>query len=246
MRVRPDTVSNRLHLPIRSGFGDKVERCLLLRNSFILGRILEGLTIAAMLVVSFSLDHATAANLDVRWANGGRLSFDVPSLAPIAFVRFCLRYPQDCKVRGSATQPELEPLTKSRKTVLAKVNRDVNRAITPYNKDYDVSAEEWLVSPSKGNCSDYAVTKRHELLARGWPSRALILTEVIVPSGEHHLVLVVRTRDVDLVLDNLNENLQTVSQVGYRWVRAQQERDPKFWSAIGINMHSVRITMSGR
>jgi hypothetical protein len=47
----------------------------------------------------------------------------------------------------------------------------------------------------------------------------------------HHLVLVVRTREDDLVLDNLNGTVRPVSQMGYRFVRAQQEENPKFWSA---------------
>ena len=37
----------------------------------------------------------------------------------------------------------------------------------------------------------------------GWPSRALLLAEVVTRWGEHHLVLVVRTRTGDFVADNL-------------------------------------------
>ena len=126
-----------------------------------------------------------------------------------------------------------------------KVNRDVNRAITPHEKTNGVSAEEWLVSPREGDCKDYAVTKRHELLARGWPSSSLLLTEVVVASGEHHLVLVVRTREDDLLLDNLSEYVHPVSHASYRWVRAQQPINPKFWSAINV-ASSARLAMDAR
>jgi predicted transglutaminase-like cysteine proteinase len=128
---------------------------------------------------------------------------------------------------------------------LVKVNRDVNRAITPHEKTNSVSAEEWLVSPREGDCKDYAVAKRHELLARGWPSSSLLLTEVIVASGEHHLVLVVRTREDDLVLDNLNENVRPVLQVPYQWVRAQQTKNPKLWSTINVT-RITRMAMNTR
>ena len=178
-------------------------------------------------------------------ANVDRISFDIPSLAPMAFVRFCMQYPQDCKVRGSVFRPELVSLTKLRRAELVKVNRDVNHAITPYNKTNDVSAEEWLVSPREGDCKDYAVTKRHELLARGWPSSSLLLTEVVVASGEHHLVLVVRTRENDLVLDNLNENVHLVSQISYHWVRAQYAKNPKFWSTIHVT-RATQMAMNAR
>ena len=52
------------------------------------------------------------------------------------------------------------------------------------------------------------MTKRHELMARGWPARSLLLAEVVTNWGEHHLVLVVRTRTADLVLDNLDADIK--------------------------------------
>ena len=121
-----------------------------------------------------------------------------------------------------------------RRTELLNVNREVNRTIRPRGKNNDDSSQEWLLSPREGNCTDYAVTKRHKLLAYGWPSHALLLAEVIVPSGEHHLLLVVRTREDDLVLDNLDEKIRSVSQIPYRLVRAQQPTNPRFWSAINM------------
>lgn len=60
-----------------------------------------------------------------------------------------------------------------------------------------LATEEWLLSPPAGDCNDYAITKRHKLLEFGWPSRALLLSEVVIPSGEHHLVLVVRVTNND-------------------------------------------------
>lgn len=106
-------------------------------------------------------------------------------------------------------------------------------------------AEQWLVAPRYGDCNDYAVTKRHELLAHGWPSHSLLLAEVEVAWGEHHLVLVVRTREDDLVLDNLKSDVRPVSQITYRWVRAQQMENPKFWSTINVT-RADRVAMNAR
>ena len=36
-----------------------------------------------------------------------RICSDIPSLAPMAFIRFCIRYPQDCNIRGAADRPQL-------------------------------------------------------------------------------------------------------------------------------------------
>jgi predicted transglutaminase-like cysteine proteinase len=167
-----------------------------------------------------------------------RINFDTPTLAPMAYTRFCLQYPEDCEVsRGRlwhnrAFWQNTVTLTEARWAELAGVNRDVNQAIRPQHSEAGVMAEEWLISPQAGDCKDYAVTKRHELLTRGWPSRALLLTEVVTSWGEHHLVLVVRTNDADLVLDNLNANIRPVSKTRYQWVRAQLPGNPSFWSTV--------------
>ena len=184
--------------------------------------------------------HVPPAQLD---ANVDRIAFNASVLAPMAFMRFCLRYPDDCKIRQSNISEDVVSLTKDRWEQLAKVNRDVNRAIKPQANDRGVMAEEWLVSPRHGDCNDYAVTKRHELLALGWPSRSLLLAEVVVDSGEHHLILVVRTREDDVVLDNLSGVVRPVSEINYRWVRSQQENNPQFWSAITVN-RANRVAMN--
>jgi predicted transglutaminase-like cysteine proteinase len=76
------------------------------------------------------------------------------------------------------------------------------------------------------------VTKRHDLLALGWPSRALLLAEVVTTWGEHHLVVVVRAKEGDLVIDNLNANIRPWLKTQYRWVRVQSPQDPIMWSTV--------------
>jgi predicted transglutaminase-like cysteine proteinase len=178
-------------------------------------------------------------------ANVDRIAFSTPVLAPAAFVRFCARYPEDCKVSPTEFSHTAVSLTKDRLAELSKVNRDVNHSIKPQENLGGVMAEQWLVAPRHGDCNDYAVTKRHELLARGWPSHSLLLAEVEVAWGEHHLLLVVRTSEDDLVLDNLKSDVRPASQVTYRWVRAQQTENPKFWSAINV-ARSDRVATNAR
>jgi predicted transglutaminase-like cysteine proteinase len=174
-----------------------------------------------------------------------RINFGTATLAPMAFIRFCIKYPRDCETRHMAFRPHPVALNAARKAELDAVNRDVNRAIRPRANDGGVMQEEWLVSPREGDCNDYAVTKRHQLLARGWPSRSLLLSEVAISSGEHHLVLIVQTRDGDFLLDNLNATVLPVSQVAYQWIRAQQQKNPRFWSAINVT-RVARVAMSTR
>ncbi len=159
-----------------------------------------------------------------------RVELDTPSLAPLAFVRFCLHYARECEVRDGEADQGLITLTQMRLTDLLEVNRVVNHLIAP-RPNPDILHAEWHIAPRQGDCSDYAVTKRHELLARGWPSGALLLAEVILPSREHHLVLVVRTREDDLVLDNLSSDIRPASQSDYRWLRMQRKDNPNYWLA---------------
>ena len=171
-----------------------------------------------------------------------RVIFNAPSLAPMAHTRFCLQYPQDCEIRRSFRRGPVA-MTAERWDELQAVNRQVNRAIVPQRNYGGVATEEWLVSPRTGDCNDYAVTKQHELLARGWPSGALLLSEVVVSWGEHHLVLVVRTAQGDVLLDNLSSNVRPVAAANYRWVRTQMPSNPKFWSTVRI-AKPVAVTAS--
>jgi predicted transglutaminase-like cysteine proteinase len=165
-----------------------------------------------------------------------RMGFDDPVLPPIGHSRFCLRYPDDCKVRGIDFRRRNIELTPERWNELNIVNREVNRNIIPEVTAGNGTTEEWLISPPAGDCKDYAITKRHELLARGWPSRSLLLSEVVVPSGEHHLILVVRMKDVDLVLDNLNANVRSLAMMyhQYQWVRIETPQNPMFWARVRL------------
>jgi predicted transglutaminase-like cysteine proteinase len=157
-----------------------------------------------------------------------------PALPPIGHSRFCLRYPDDCKVDVIDFRHRNIVLTPERWNELNIINRDVNRSIFAEVTPSSGANEEWMISPPTGDCKDYAVTKRHELLTRGWPSRALLLSEVVLPSGEHHLILVVRVKDADLVLDNLNDNIRLVAMTydQYLWVRIQSPQNPKFWMRV--------------
>ncbi len=62
--------------------------------------------------------------------------------------------------------------------------------------------------------------------------RNLLLSEVVLFGGEHHLVLVVRLRGSDVVLDNLDSEVRRWSQAAYRWVRMQASSNPNNWVAV--------------
>jgi predicted transglutaminase-like cysteine proteinase len=159
-----------------------------------------------------------------------RIKLENPTLPPMAFTQFCLRYRGECRTRPMFRGGPVR-LTEERWADLKEINQVVNRGIAPERNELGVAGEQWLINPARGDCNDYAVSKRHELLERGWPARGLLLSEVMVNSGEHHLILVVRTNSGDLVLDNMTPQIKPWSRVPYRWVRMQMPNS-KLWATI--------------
>jgi predicted transglutaminase-like cysteine proteinase len=166
-------------------------------------------------------------------AEGLRIGFGAPQLAPMTYALFCRRYSEDCPpARGTeASLSRPTKMTNERLDELIEVNMFVNTRIMPQRNEHGLAGEQWIIDPILGDCNDYAVSKRHELLARGWPMGDLLLSEVVTPSGEHHLVLVARTSTADFVLDNLQPHVRDWAEVTYRWVRIQVPNS-NYWASI--------------
>ena len=168
-----------------------------------------------------------------------------PVLAPFQHVRFCLRYPAEC--RSDPTEKDRIELSGQTSELLAHVNSSVNSAIAPMVKSYGANIEDrWTIAPSRGDCNDYAVTKRHELIASGLPARALRLSVVKTSSGVGHLVLVVTTSKGDLVLDNRTDAIRPWQRTGYQWLKIQSAIDAKFWSGIKPARAGAVISLDDR
>jgi predicted transglutaminase-like cysteine proteinase len=161
-----------------------------------------------------------------------------PSLAPFQHVRFCLRYPADC--RSSLTEDERIDLTSERSELLDRVNRRVNGDIAPVQKSYGESLREtWTIAPFTGDCNDYAVTKRHELLQSGLPAKALRLAVVRMKSGSGHLVLLAATTKGELVLDSLTEAIVPWQSTNYQWMKIQSASDARIWHEVRVSTPSA-------
>ena len=150
-----------------------------------------------------------------------------PTLSPFQHVRFCLRYPTDCKSDSAGTTTV--ELTAETLETMQRVNRDVNASIMPVAKSDAIADGGWTISPASGDCNDYAVTKRHELVQKGLPAKAARLAVVKTQSGIGHLVLVISTNKGDLVLDNLSETIVPWQLTKYQWVKIQSSGDARYW-----------------
>jgi predicted transglutaminase-like cysteine proteinase len=154
-----------------------------------------------------------------------------PTLAPFQHVRFCLQYPDDC--RSNSAESERVDLTSENLELLKRVNHQVNVSIVSKSKAYGSRLQDtWTIAPGRGDCNDYAVTKRHELLKSGLPSSALRLSVTKTPAGIGHLVLVVVTTKGNLVMDNLADAIRPWRSTDYQWLKIQSARNPHYWVEI--------------
>ncbi|MET0747347.1 MAG: transglutaminase-like cysteine peptidase [Rhizobium sp.] len=150
------------------------------------------------------------------------------ALAPFASVVFCLQQPDQCKDTGGADTVMMDG---AHRAELARVNASVNRSIRPVN---DPSGTDvWSVDVTQGDCEDFALTKRKQLLALGWSSRALRIAVARTSSGEGHAVLIAKTSEGDLVLDNRTGRIKDWRSTDLHWVMFQSERSPQLW--VGLN-----------
>jgi predicted transglutaminase-like cysteine proteinase len=123
-------------------------------------------------------------------------------------------------------------------TRLRQINAYVNRTIRPAS-DMDVyGARDWWVAPLSsglapyGDCKDYVLEKRRELIGAGLPAQALSIALVRTAWGESHAVLVAATSQGDLVLDNLSGEIKPWDRTPYAWVARQSASDPLLWLAV--------------
>jgi predicted transglutaminase-like cysteine proteinase len=149
------------------------------------------------------------------------------AVAPRGFIGFCLRYQGECK--SAAPAPVAVDLTEDGELQLEFVQAKVNRLVRPRaNPDH-----VWdYPTDGYGDCNKYAIAKRAELIALGWPRTALLLAAATTEDGEGHLVLVVTTTKGDLVLDNRQRHIVEWRDLPYRWISRQNPRNLAEWVSI--------------
>lgn len=146
---------------------------------------------------------------------------------PPGFMSFCVRFPHQCE----ASEPTTVSLTDERWHALRQVNTQVNESIWPQDDETHYGRPEYWNIPTDGygDCDDYALTKRKELIDLGFPESALRMAVVNTPSNGRHAVLVVATNKGNYVLDNLTNDIVDPHQTPYTWVEEQSADNPRQW-----------------
>ncbi|WP_244537912.1 MULTISPECIES: transglutaminase-like cysteine peptidase [unclassified Mesorhizobium] len=151
---------------------------------------------------------------------------------PIGHYEFCKINPSECSIRSRNSVPE--HVTGSLWKTLVAVNLEVNRAVTPMN-DFDIYGKDevWAYPDNGvGDCEDYVLEKRRQLIHKGLSVSNLLITVVRKPDGEGHAVLTVRTDKGDFILDNLTDAVRQWDETGYRFLKRQASDHTGHWVTI--------------
>ena len=150
---------------------------------------------------------------------------------PIGHYEFCKADPAECLVRTRDARPERMNGTLWRR--LTEVNKIVNASVRPMN-DFDIYGKDevWAYPDGVGDCEDYVLEKRRDLMREGLSPANLLITVVRKSDGEGHAVLTVRTSKGDFILDNLTDSVRQWNHTGYRFLKRQASDHTGHWVTI--------------
>lgn len=132
------------------------------------------------------------------------------SVPPVGWVLYC---------KGNQSDPGCRDYRH-----LERINRVINGRITYEPEPLDQEVWQSLDNASgawRGDCDDYAMTKRNVLLKQGWSVDRLHLAECLMADGTGHVVLIVDVGGRWLVLDNAYEHPVPFSELPYHWLSIQ-------------------------
>ena len=149
---------------------------------------------------------------------------------PVGHYEFCQSNPGECAQKSSAAPVEL---TRKLWAATIDINNSVNVMVTP-RTDMEMWGREelWSYPDGVGDCEDYVLEKRRQLMALGVPAGSLLITVVRQPNGDGHAVLTMRTSRGDYILDNLEPRVLAWTDTDYTYLKRQSERNSGAWVTI--------------
>lgn len=185
-----------------------------------------------MILLAMTLAIGTkspALAIDARAQVSAIIPIKGAATTPDGASRLCVTYAWACAKSGRILQ-----VGEAEMGVLRAVNSRANRIIRSITdlQQYQM-AERWAL-PSKmgGDCEDYALAKKRDLIRTGFPAEQLLIATLLDRKRQSHAVLVVKTGVQDLVLDNLTDQILPWQKTGYTFLRMQDPRNPRRWVSV--------------
>jgi predicted transglutaminase-like cysteine proteinase len=190
--------------------------------------------VAAVFSMAAFILAVPAKAADVDFSNPAFAQTGAATSIPVGHAEFCKANRGECGRNANAVAAM--ELTEARWAQLVRVNDIVNAAVQPITDvDYYKVAEYWTYPDGYGDCEDFALLKRKELIAAGWNPSTLLMTVVRELDGNGHAVLMVRTDRGDLVLDNQDGRVLRWNDTAYHYIKRQAQTDSAKWVDIYDN-----------
>jgi predicted transglutaminase-like cysteine proteinase len=149
--------------------------------------------------------------------------------APRGWIDWCARSPDDC----AADEAVVVASQQNRATIMATVAH-VRARVMPTPEP--VGTDIWrLPADGSGDCEDFALQLRRELVRAGLPHGALKIAVAREPDGQLHAVLTIATDGPTLVLDPMRrvEPLDW-RETGLTFLALEETLPAGSWSRVGM------------
>ncbi|UUV07770.1 transglutaminase-like cysteine peptidase [Ruegeria sp. YS9] len=161
----------------------------------------------------------------------------IPSVAssppPSGAANLCAQYNWACAGKRSVSMSSQQELK-----VVEQINRRVNRSTREVTDQSQYkTTERWALPTARGgDCEDFVLLKKRDLIHAGVDPSKLLIATVLDTRRVPHAVLVYRSSNGDLVLDNLTNRIKPWTATRYLFLRMQDPNRPGRW--VGVYGHS--------
>ncbi len=154
---------------------------------------------------------------------------DLASPPPSGARGLCAQYSWAC-----ASKQSIRMSSEQEMKLVKLINRRVNastRSVTDQSQYRQ--AEHWALPTSRGgDCEDFALLKKRDLVKAGIDPSKLLIATVLDSRRNSHAVLVYRSSGGDLVLDNLTSRIKPWTDTRYLFLRMQNPKRPNQWVGV--------------
>ncbi len=187
----------------------------------------KGLFAIVLLALSAIASTAPAAALDLTNVAFIQTAAGKSSI-PVGHLEFCKARPDECRPYDRVV-PAM-PLTETTWQQLVSINAFHNQNIVPVTDAELYRVDEfWTYPNGYGDCEDFALIKRRDLINAGWHPSTLMIAVVREANGNGHAVLIARTDRGDLVLDNQEGRILLWNETAYKFVKRQSQANAGEW-----------------
>ncbi|WP_082643761.1 transglutaminase-like cysteine peptidase [Ruegeria denitrificans] len=146
--------------------------------------------------------------------------------APSGAKSLCKDYSWACAITSNSGLPEARE-----KQIVETINTRVNRKIRAVSDQSQYGTNEYWTLPTQGSgdCEDFALQKKFELMQNGLDPTKLLIATVLDTNRSGHAVLVYRSSEGDLVLDNVTNRIKSWKETKYLFLRIQDPIHPDRW-----------------